>query len=176
MSTAVSVIWVVFGLYWLAAATRAKASAPTTRARFPGLLIIVLVGLRVIFRGNVLAVESVPVRVVGIAVLVAGLGLAVYARIYLGANWGMPMTVRAEPELVTTGPYRFVRHPIYTGILLGLIGTALSLNLSFLIGMAVLGAYFAYSARVEERNLAGVFGPEYRDYRARTKMIVPFLL
>jgi protein-S-isoprenylcysteine O-methyltransferase Ste14 len=176
MNVAVPVIWIAFGLYWLAAATRAKASAPVHRARFPGLLIIVWVALRLAFGGNTLAVHSVPLRAVGIAVLVAGLGLAVYARVYLGSNWGMPMTVRAEPELVTAGPYRFVRHPIYTGILLGLVGTALALNLSFFLGVVVLGAYFAYSARIEERNLAETFGPEYGTYRARTKMIVPFLL
>ena len=83
---------------------------------------------------------------------VAGLALAVWARIYLGRNWGMPMSERAEPELVTSGPYRFVRHPIYSGILLAVLGSALCTTLFWLAALVLLGAYFIYSARVEERT------------------------
>jgi protein-S-isoprenylcysteine O-methyltransferase Ste14 len=88
----------------------------------------------------------------------------------------MPMTQKEEPELVTTGPYRFVRHPIYSGILCGLLGTALAINLYWLIAVAVAGAYFIYSARVEERNLMRTFPTQYPGYRARTKMLIPFVL
>ena len=101
---------------------------------------------------------------------------AVWARLHLGRNWGMPMTQRAEPELVTSGPYRFVRHPIYTGLLIAILGTALVNNLLGLIVVAVLIAYFYFCGIVEERNLAVTFPDTYPEYKRRTKMLIPFLL
>jgi protein-S-isoprenylcysteine O-methyltransferase Ste14 len=88
----------------------------------------------------------------------------------------MPMTQKAEPELVTSGPYRFVRHPIYSGLLAGLFGTALANNLIGLIIVAILCAYFCYSAIVEEKNLTATFPRAYPAYRASTKMLIPFVL
>ncbi len=86
------------------------------------------------------------------------------------------MTQRAEPELVTSGPYRFVRHPIYSGLLTAMLGTVLVNNLLGLIVVAALTAYFYYCGTVEERNLAATFPAAYPQYRARTKMLIPFLL
>lgn len=63
-----------------------------------------------------------------LAIWVLGLGLAVWARIYLGRNWGMPTSTKEDPELVTSGPYRTIRHPIYTGILLAMIGSAIAVT------------------------------------------------
>jgi protein-S-isoprenylcysteine O-methyltransferase Ste14 len=88
----------------------------------------------------------------------------------------MPMTQKAEPELVTSGPYRFVRHPIYSGLLLGVLGTALVTNLIGLIIFAVLAGYFYYSAAVEEKNLTAAFPTAYPAYQARTKMLIPLVL
>jgi protein-S-isoprenylcysteine O-methyltransferase Ste14 len=88
----------------------------------------------------------------------------------------MPMTQKAEPELVTSGPYRFIRHPIYSGLLLALLGTALATNLLGLIVVGVLGGYFYYSATVEEQNLTATFPTTYPAYRAATKKLIPFVL
>jgi protein-S-isoprenylcysteine O-methyltransferase Ste14 len=88
----------------------------------------------------------------------------------------MPMTEKAEPELVTSGPYRFVRHPIYSGLLLALLGTALATNLIGLVILAVLTAYFYYCATVEEKNLSETFPTAYPDYREHTKMLIPRVL
>jgi protein-S-isoprenylcysteine O-methyltransferase Ste14 len=86
------------------------------------------------------------------------------------------MTEKAEPELITSGPYRIVRHPIYLGLLLGVLGTALATDLIGLIIVPVLGGYFYYSASVEERNLTATFPTAYPAYRAATKMLIPFVL
>ncbi len=86
------------------------------------------------------------------------------------------MTQRVEPELVTSGPYRFVRHPIYSGLLLGAIGTALATDLLGLIVAVVLTAYFYYCASVEERNMIATFPTAYPAYRLSTKMLIPFVL
>jgi protein-S-isoprenylcysteine O-methyltransferase Ste14 len=88
----------------------------------------------------------------------------------------MPMTQRAEPELVTSGPYRFVRHPIYSGLLVAMLGTVLVNNLLGLIVVAVLVPYFYYCGTVEERNLTSTFPAAYPAYRSSTKMLIPFLL
>ena len=106
----------------------------------------------------------------------AGLALAIWARLIIGRNWGMPTTQRAEPELVTAGPYAVVRHPIYSGILLALVGTALVISLIGLAIALIVGSYFVWAARIEERNLTATFPSAYPAYMARTKMLIPFVL
>ena len=123
----ISALWAVFWIYWLIAAVGVKVGSPRSRPTRPiGLLIVLLCGLtiRALEGTNGLAVDNAAVESVGEILLVSGLGLAVWARVHLGRNWGMPMTEKAEPELVTSGPYRFVRHPMYSGLLLGILGTA----------------------------------------------------
>ncbi|HEY1516212.1 MAG TPA: isoprenylcysteine carboxylmethyltransferase family protein [Solirubrobacteraceae bacterium] len=176
LTTVVFSIWAVFWVYWLIAAVGAKQSVRTARFRRPGLLVLVGVVLLRVFKTGTLAVNSPILQVVGLILFASGLGLAVWARIYLGKNWGMPMTERAEPELVTSGPYRFVRHPIYSGLLLALLGTALATNLYWLIALALGGAYFIYSATVEERSMTTTFPADYASYKAHTKMLIPFVL
>ena len=87
----------------------------------------------------------------------------------------MPMTERTEPELVTSGPYRYVRHPIYTGMILAFIGTALAVDYAWLIVLVIGGMYFIYSALHEEKFLKQQFPTQYPEYMQRSKMLVPFL-
>jgi protein-S-isoprenylcysteine O-methyltransferase Ste14 len=177
LKIAIAIAWIVFWLYWLASAFGAKESrASGRRFRLTGLSALAVVVLLRVFRGGSLAVDSAVLGAIGAVVLAFGLALAIWARIQLGRNWGMPMTQKAEPELVTSGPYRWVRHPIYTGILAGLLGTALATNLIGLIIVAVLGGYFYYSASVEEQNLIATFPTAYPAYRSSTKMLIPFVL
>src|SRR5579863_5767635 len=90
-------------------------------------------------------VNSDAVReVIGIALFVLGLAFAIWARLHIGRNWGMPMSQKEVPELVTSGPYRFVRHPIYTGLLIAGVGTAVALSWSWLIAVVLAGVYFTY--------------------------------
>jgi protein-S-isoprenylcysteine O-methyltransferase Ste14 len=177
LNTSIAIVWVVFWVYWLVAAAGAKGGSRRRRTRPPGLLIAVVayVLLRV-FKGDTLAVHSPVVQALGAILFVCGLGLAVWARVYLGRNWGMPMTRKDEPELVTSGPYRFVRHPIYSGILLAVLGTSLASEIYWLIAAAIMGAYFVYSARVEEKLMTDSFPTNYPSYRAKTKMLIPFVL
>lgn len=177
LRTAIAITWAVFWIYWLVSAFGAKQSTGGLR-RLPlnGVTALAVFILVRVFRGGSLAVHSPVLGAIGAVVLVSGLVLAVWARINLGRNWGMPMTQRVEPELVTSGPYRFVRHPIYLGLLLGVIGTALATDLLGLIVAVVLTAYFFYSASVEEKNLIAAFPSAYPAYRAATKMLIPFVL
>jgi protein-S-isoprenylcysteine O-methyltransferase Ste14 len=173
----VAVLWIVFFAYWFLSALRSKRGTRATHG-LP-LRAILAVALLLFFRlvhADSFAVHDVPLAILGTAIVVCGLAFAVWARLHIGRNWGMPMSQKEEPELVTSGPYRFVRHPIYTGILVAVVGTALVVNLLALAVAAVIGAFFYYSATVEERNLGATFPGAYPAYKARTKMLIPFVL
>jgi protein-S-isoprenylcysteine O-methyltransferase Ste14 len=110
------------------------------------------------------------------AVLTAiGIGLAIWARVFLGRNWSPRPAVKEHHELVTTGPYAFVRHPIYTGMLLAAFGTALT---GAVFGIAVfIFASIIFLSRIgkEEKIMLELFPNEYPAYQARTKRLVPFV-
>jgi protein-S-isoprenylcysteine O-methyltransferase Ste14 len=170
--------WAAFWLYWLAAAFSVK------RGRVPwsrhlriraviAVIVILLVRFRV-FRGQGLNTD--PWRAgLGLALFAAGLGFAVWARMHIGRNWGGPMTQKDEPELVTSGPYRLVRHPIYSGLLAAGVGTAVALSWIWLVAVALAGLYFIYSATVEERYLSDQLPDTYAAYKRTTKMLLPFI-
>lgn len=173
--------WLVFWVGWLVAAFTAKTSRGGW-SQFAGARIILIAGVAYIIRQNWIGggksgiVHSPVLAGVGLALWVAGLGVAVWARLYIGRNWGMPMTRREHPDLVTTGPYRYVRHPIYSGIILAFIGTALATTLAALIAVVLMGGFFIFSATREERFLAKEFPDTYPEYKAHSKMLIPFLL
>jgi protein-S-isoprenylcysteine O-methyltransferase Ste14 len=177
LKTAVIVTWIAFGAYWLASAFRAKEGRGARR-RIPlnGVTALAVVLLLRFLRVGSLAVRSPVLGAIGALVFGSGIALAVWARVHLGRNWGMPMTQKDEPELVTSGPYRLVRHPIYSGLLAALLGTALVTNLLGLIIVAVVTGYFYYCASVEERNLTVTFPAAYPAYRKSTMMLIPFVL
>jgi protein-S-isoprenylcysteine O-methyltransferase Ste14 len=177
LKTAIDIAWIIFWVYWFASAFGVKEGRGSRR-RIPlnGLTALSVLLLVRVLRGGSLAVHSPVLGTIGAVVFASGLALAIWGRVDLGRNWGMPMTQKAEPELVTSGPYRFVRHPIYSGLLAGLLGTALVTNLMGLIIVAILGGYFYYCASVEEKNLAATFPTAYPAYRTRTKMLIPFVL
>jgi len=85
------------------------------------------------------------------------------------------MTQKEDSELVTSGPYHLVRHPIYSGILVAGAGTAVALGWIWLIAVALAGVYFVYSASVEERYMNEQFPDAYPGYKRSTKMLVPFV-
>ncbi len=171
--------WAAFWLYWIVAAFSTKRGRiPWSRELRIRAVIIVLVFVLFrtgVFRGH--GVHSDPRRAgFGLVLVALGLGFAVWARLHIGRNWGTPMTQKTEPELVTSGPYRLVRHPIYYGIMLGGAATAIALSWLWLVPAALAGIYFIYSATVEERFLAEQFPDAYSAYKRSTKMLVPFVL
>jgi len=117
---------------------------------------------------------SARVGQAGAIVCVLGLAFAIWARVSLGRSWGMPMTLHDDPELVTSGPYRYVRHPIYTGMGAMLIGTSLVFPVAA-IPCAITIVYTIYAARREERDMEKRFPGVYPDYARRSKFLVPFL-
>jgi len=177
LKLAISWAWLAFWIYWLASAAGSKESLRSGwRTRLTGVSTVGVFLIAGVLRDGALAVHSVILAAIGALLFACGIALAVWARLHLGRNWGMPMTQRAEPELVTSGPYRFIRHPIYSGLLTAMLGTALVDSLLGLIVVAALVAFFYYCGIIEERNLAATFPTAYPEYASRTKMLIPFLL
>jgi len=170
--------WAAFWLYWIVAAFFAKRGRVSwsreLRVRAVIFVLLIVMAREGAFRGY--GVASDPLRAaVGLLLFVLGLGFAIWARVHIGRNWGTPMTRKDEPELVASGPYRFVRHPIYSGILVAGIGTAVALSWFWLAVVALAAVYFIYSATVEERYLTEQLPDTYPAYRRSTKMLVPFV-
>ncbi len=170
--------WLAFWIYWLAASVGVKAGQ-TRWARFAGVrvgaILIVILLLRVKALKEHAVTNDPWLQGIGLAVFLLGLALAVWARAYLGRNWGMPMSQKVDPELVVTGPYSSIRHPIYSGIILAMIGTTIAVSLYWLVAVVALGAYFLYSAIVEERIMGRLFPDSYPEYKRSTKMLIPVI-
>jgi protein-S-isoprenylcysteine O-methyltransferase Ste14 len=173
--------WTAFWIYWIVAAFSMKRGhghiqwGSQVRIRLVILVLAVILVRLGAFRGH--GVHTDPWREgLGLVLFAVGLLFAIWARINIGRNWGGPMTQKVDPELVTSGPYRVVRHPIYSGILAAGIGTAIGLNWWWLVPVALAGIYFIYSATVEERFLTEQFPDNYPAYKRSSKMLVPFIL
>lgn len=184
----VLVLWVVFLVYWAISAFSAKRNAGGLRQwrtgaalRF-GILALVVLAIRIPFLNRALRngeghePASTLMRLIGVALCALGVALAIWARANLGRNWGMPMSRKESPELVTTGPYAFVRHPIYTGMLFAMCGSAMTVSIIWVVPLIFFGAYFIYSARREEKILIETFPEQYPAYMKRTRMLFPFAL
>jgi protein-S-isoprenylcysteine O-methyltransferase Ste14 len=173
--------WLVLIVVWFVAAVMLGIggigrTSPLGRA--VRLLLVIAVWVAVGYGYRLPAPGSTPTMLdlaaVGAALCGMGCAFAIWARFSLGRSWGMPMTRHESPELVTSGPYRFVRHPIYTGILFMLVGTSL-LHPVAAVPSAVFIAYFVYSARREESDMERQFPNAYPGYRQRSKMLIPFV-
>jgi protein-S-isoprenylcysteine O-methyltransferase Ste14 len=175
--------WIVFVVIWIGAGVifRPESHDPSARRRTRlrersfGLLVAVMIALAI--RTHHLGSTGFDHALgwLGVVLCAAGIGIAVWARVCLGRNWGMPMTVRAQPTLVIRGPYRVVRHPIYSGLLLAMIGSALARGPVWLAVTIGAGAYFVISLRVEEADMAALFPNDYPEYAGHTKRLIPFL-
>jgi protein-S-isoprenylcysteine O-methyltransferase Ste14 len=178
-------LWLLFVVYWAVAAVGARRSALGTWRGGIGLRLVLFLGVAAVLRtpslGEFLAEtqsyvsRSSLLAWTGVALCVLGFGLAFSARWQLGRNWGMPMTRKEQPELITSGPYSSIRHPIYTGLILAMLGSAIGVNISWAVLLVPVGAYFILSARQEESVMLQQFPEKYGAYVARTGMLVPRL-
>jgi len=120
--------------------------------------------------------SSTWMGLVGFVCTALGLGLAIGARALLGRKGSASTSGRENPELITTGPYALVRHPLYSGMLLAMLGSAIGQSVLWLMPLMVYGPYFIRGARREEKLLIEQFPDRYRAYMKQTKMLLPFVL
>jgi protein-S-isoprenylcysteine O-methyltransferase Ste14 len=177
-------LWIGFILYWNAAARNA---APTLSSESRGsrqvhqLLIwgslLFAFGLRFPPLDRRWLPTAPFIVAAGLIVQVASGLLAVWARRHLGRYWSGAITTKANHQLVRTGPYRWVRHPIYTGMLGMFLGTAVvSGELHALLALGIIGAAYWRKIRLEEQHLRRVFGAEYESYQRHSWALIPGLL
>jgi len=174
-------LWALFSIYWERAAKTVSAAKRSESH--------VSRGLHVFLVNAALLLEIVPIRglsrflpassiimAAGLAVEALGLILAVWARRHLGRNWSGEITIKVEHQLIRSGPYRLVRHPIYTGLLTMYAGVALVTGEWLaLIGLAMCAFAYWRKIRLEEANLGVAFGTDYDAYRRTTWALVPGL-
>ncbi|HEV3276776.1 MAG TPA: isoprenylcysteine carboxylmethyltransferase family protein [Terriglobia bacterium] len=177
--------WIAFIAYWLIMAFRVKRAVK--RQGIGGRLLQVL-GSAATFmlmwhqdsRWGVLSSRFVGRgagwALAGAILTCAGVAIAIWARTILGGNWSSSVTVKQDHTLIRTGPYTVVRHPIYSGLILAIFGTALALGeFRDLLAVGVLFATFLIKSRTEERFMTEQFGHDYEHYRHETKTLIPFI-
>jgi protein-S-isoprenylcysteine O-methyltransferase Ste14 len=182
----IGIAWMIFFVFWVAAAL--FASRAVKRQSWWGRALTLAIGaipFYLLFTDNLrygalgwrLLPSAPAVLTAGVVLAYAGLALAIWARLILGKNWSATVTIKEDHRLVRTGPYSVVRHPIYSGLLLAVFGTALVLGeVRGLVAVAIAFAAWLIKSRTEERFMVEQFGPEYEEYRRHTRALVPFIL
>ena len=178
-------MWIVWALYWLICAHNAKRTVrrESLASRFSHVAPLVVGALLV-------ALPQVPSAVfatrilprtpatywVGVALVFLGLAFAVWARHHIGRNWSGTVTVKENHVLIRTGPYAWVRHPIYTGLLAAILGSAVARGeLRGVWAVALCTLAFVSKLRIEERWMRQEFGAEYARYSAEVPALIPLL-
>jgi protein-S-isoprenylcysteine O-methyltransferase Ste14 len=180
---AVKDLWILFALYWLVSALkRKKTKQRESIVQRLTYILPIFIAVFLLYNARTdfgfLGIYFVPhtleVEWIGVAVMVLGLAIAVWARVHLGTNWSGVVTLKEGHELIRTGPYRNIRHPIYTGILIGFLGTAIvNGQVRGLLALATIWASFYIKARREEKLLTQEFGPKFDEHRQHTGMFLP---
>ena len=180
------VVWIAFVVYWRVKAANTKTTQrlePPASRIFRALTLVIAMVLLTVPRIPLprLYVQLWPSGFwpfwMGAALTIAGLLFAVWAREHLGRNWSHSVTIKQGHELITTGPYTAVRHPIYTGILIGFLGMAIAISqVRGFIAFALMFLGFWVKLRLEEQWMRTQFGESYATYCQKTAALVPYLL
>jgi protein-S-isoprenylcysteine O-methyltransferase Ste14 len=181
----ISFLWLVLALVWVVSALRTKRTIKSQSSSWQLLYTAILaVGVYLIFAKQSgipwldrrLFLVTVPIVLAGLLAVLAGVVFSVWVRLMLGDNWSNRVTVKENHTLVRSGPYRIVRHPIYSGILLGMLGSALQRGgIRCFVGVLICGLSFWLKTRAEERFMVQSFGEEYLQYRHKVKALAPFI-
>jgi protein-S-isoprenylcysteine O-methyltransferase Ste14 len=178
-----SFAWLVFLAYWCVSALKLK-SIKRREPRGERLiqLVFMVAAYFLMFNDQFsrgwLATRFAPaspsIGKFGVTVTVVGIAFAIWARWHLGENWSATVTLKEGHELISSGPYRYIRHPIYSGMLLAFVGTALALGeYRALISVCIVLVAFYTKAKKEERFLTQEFGEKFREHSRRTGMFLP---
>jgi protein-S-isoprenylcysteine O-methyltransferase Ste14 len=180
-------LWLVLGVLWLIGALTTKRAQ---RTQSPGSRVIQFIPVTAAFfllfardagphwwHSRFFPEGSLALEGLGLALTAGGIGFAIWARLWIGRNWSGLVTIKEHHELIQSGPYAMVRHPIYSGFLLAILGTAILHGewlglLSF--PLAALG--WTLKLRTEESFMTQQFGNTYLDYKSRVKALVPFVV
>lgn len=179
-------IWGVFFAYWFLSSLFNKSKTERQETIAYRVLYLILLGLAVslivfdpVIYGPLLGrflPEGMLLRVIGIAILVFGLGFAIWARIHLGRYWSARISLVQNHQLIQTGPYRLVRNPIYFGALVAVVGTAIVVGeIRAIIAFPLTLAAFLLKISQEEKWLRERFGLQFIEYQRKVKSLIPFV-
>ncbi len=176
-------LWGALGLYWLISARQSGATKTPEAHSFRAVRFLILGTTFLLLLSDWLRIgplawrfvpDSIAVRATGLGLTVVGITVTFWARICLGRNWSDKVVIKEDHELIRSGPYAYVRHPIYSGVLLGVAGTALAIGeWRGVIAFCLLLTTYAIKAKKEERVLAVAFGPAFGEYAAQTGFLFP---
>lgn len=179
-------MWLAWMLFWLLAAARTKQTArrESHASRIahvlPLAIAAVLLGTpHVPIAGFSARLLPFPLAAnwAGAFITACGLLFTVWARVHLAGNWSGTVTIKQGHELIQTGPYAYLRHPIYSGLLLAFAGSALGRNdVRGLVALAIAIVALWRKLRIEEQWLTQEFGPAYEAYRRRARALIPFVV
>jgi protein-S-isoprenylcysteine O-methyltransferase Ste14 len=182
---AATFLWLVLALVWILSARRTKRTVKSQSSAAQVLYtVLLIVGAYMIFAPQIgiqwldrqLFPVTVPIALAGLLIVLIGVAFTIWARFMLGTNWSNNVTVKEDHTLMRTGPYRIARHPIYSGILLGMLGSALqSGEIRCFIGVLFFVLSYWLKSRAEESFMVQNFGEEYLQYRHEVKALVPFI-
>ena len=180
------VVWTAYLVYWQIAAAGAKANQRIesvasrifrTVLLLAGILLMSWPGIPGAWLHRHVIAQGVGGFWLGAAITLAGLLFCVWARVTLGANWSRSVTIKQGHELITAGPYRRVRHPIYTGLLTAFLGTAFALGeVRGIVAFVLIFFSLWYKLRLEEQFMRTQFGQTYADYSRHTAALIPWVL
>ncbi len=178
------VLWMIFIAYWLVnwAGNKKTIQRADPSRRLAGFFVFIMLWVVLVRARGWPQIQIVPrndaVQIAGVGCCAAGVALAIWARRILGTNWSANPAIKEGHELITSGPYRFVRHPIYTGILLALLGSLVLAGgrLGYLAFYALIVIGLHFKSKIEEGFMMKTFPQAYPEYRRRTKAIIPFML
>lgn len=177
--------WYCFLIYWCVSAFRVKTTKTLEplAARLYTIALIAFAFLLLFTNrfnsgplGRPFLVTSPSIKLIGIALTFAGVSVAIWARWNLGQNWSARVSLKVGHELIRSGPYARLRHPIYSGLLLAIIGTALFIGeLRGLLAVLIVAVVHSLKAKREEALMLATFGDQYRDYRQQAGFLLPRL-
>jgi protein-S-isoprenylcysteine O-methyltransferase Ste14 len=183
---ATQALWAAWFLYWWLASRGVKQAhkSEATASRGMHLAILAFAFLMMFsdlfhfgLMGRRLWPAAAAMTWAGLGMTAAGMLFTIWARVHLGRYWSGEVQIKEGHRIIMTGPYALVRHPIYTGFLLAILGSAVTLGeVRGLVIIAATSVAFWRKVRIEEAVLAKEFGGEYAAYRGRTKALIPFLL
>jgi len=177
-------IWGIFWSYWLITAwlnrSPVKRRQPFLFPLLPIIAVIIWIFVTTIFPELLfqqMFPDSIVVSIAGTIITIFALGFAIWARPHLGTNWSGQPIIRMDHKLIRTGPYKIVRNPIYTGILIEFVGTAIVIGKFWaIIAILILFIAFFMKIRMEEKFLLEEFGEAYLKYKKEVKSLIPFIM
>ena len=175
--------WIVFCAYWVVGALKTRRTVSqeslTSRARF---ILLEIVGYGLLFSdlgaigflGHRVFHRTYAVAAIGVAFTWIGIAIALWARWHLGQYWSARITLKEDHELIRTGPYAHLRHPIYSGIILAAIGGALAIDKwRCVAGVVFIVLGYWMKAKKEEALLAAQFGEAFQEHCRHAGFLIP---